>query len=124
MFHVLVVDDDENIAGMLRQTFEQAGYKAATAYDGQQALKELARQGFDLVVADIIMPGRDGLEIIQEMKKRFPETKIIAMTGGGVMREDVLLKMAQKFGAQKTFLKPFYPAEIVNAARELLQPPA
>ena len=119
---ILVIDDDPRMVGLLRQTLEAAGYEVAGAGDGKQGLSLFRQNPADLVIVDLIMimPEKEGMETIQELRAHFPETKIIAISGGGRVRPDPLLSAARRLGADRAFLKPFYPGEILEAVRELL----
>ncbi len=75
----------------------------------------------DLVIVDILMPSKDGIETIKEFARDFPEVKIIAISGGGLMTPQEYLGMAKKLGADVTLTKPFEPEELLEAIRELLE---
>ena len=120
MARILVIDDDVQLVEMLRQSLESDGHQAVGAPDAEAGLRLFREQPADLIIIDIILPGKNGLETIREVGRDFPEVKIIAITGGGPTRKDMFLSVAKKLGAQRTFLKPFYPTEMLRAVRELL----
>lgn len=124
MKRILLVDDDEDFRRLLRETLETAGYYIETAAEGAEALKLYQRHIFDLVVTDIIMPGKEGLETIVELHGLNPALKIIAMSGGGCLEADGYLEMAHELGASKTIAKPFTPDEILESVAGLLNPQA
>jgi len=100
---------------------ENDGYNdIEDAENGYIGMKLIRKSHFDLVITDIIMPDKEGIETIMEIKKDFPATKIIAMSGGGKIGADSYLVMAGHLGADKTMAKPFLQSEIINAVRELL----
>ena len=84
MSHILIIDDDILICQLLRRILEQLGHRVTDAQDGRKGLNAFQADPADLVITDLIMPGMEGIETIMEMKRRFPGTKIIAMSGGGV----------------------------------------
>ena len=117
---ILVIDYDPRIVNLLQQTLEAGGYEVAGACDGNQGMRLFRENPADLVIVDLIMPEKEGMETIQELRGDFPETKIIVISGGGRMRPDPLLSAAKSLGADRAFLKPFYPSEILVAVREML----
>jgi YesN/AraC family two-component response regulator len=77
------------------------------AVDGVEASRMLAQQAFDVVLTDMLMPSKDGVELIGELRTKYPATRIIAMSGGGHIHSDQYLKIAQKLGAHASISKPF-----------------
>ena len=119
--YILAVDDDPAISDLVKQNLEDAGYQVFVANDGKEAERYLNAMSFDLLVTDIFMPEKDGLELLQKLRQKNRGLKIVAMSGGGgTFAPDVFLKMAKKLGAQRTFEKPFDWKEFVAAVRELL----
>ena len=114
---LLVVDDEPHIRLLLRQAMEQCGYDVEEAADGQEAIRRLSETTFDLVIADILMPERDGLEVIIFLRKEHPNVKVIAVSAPGY---DLFLRSAKGLGAARVFQKPFKLADITSAAEELL----
>ena len=122
MARILIIDDDDQFRTMLRKMFEKAGYvDIEEANDGAVGMKIFRQRPFDLVITDIIMPDKEGIETIMETRKDFPAIKIIAMSGGGKIGPDNYLVMAGHLGAGRTLAKPFQQSELVNAVRELLK---
>jgi CheY-like chemotaxis protein len=99
---------------------EREQHEVAEALDGMQALKLCRQQPFDLVITDILMPNKEGLETIIEMRREHPGIKIIAMSGGGRTGNLEFLDAAEMMGAHKTLGKPFSRQEMSEAIRELL----
>ena len=120
MGKILVIDDEPYILLMLKKMLEKAGYMVDLASNGREGLELFEKESADLVITDIIMPDKEGLELILEMKKKSPGLKIIAMSGGGRISPESYLECASHFGAEKVFQKPFKQKEIVSAIRELL----
>ncbi len=96
---------------------EQEGYEVVEASDGRRAIRCLDESEFDLVIADIIMPEQDGLEVIMFLRREQPNVKVIAVTGLG---NGLYLSCAEKLGANRVFSKPFAIADLAAAAGELL----
>jgi YesN/AraC family two-component response regulator len=106
---------------MLKELFEMANYEVLLAPDGGAAMKLHCANPADVVITDIIMPEKEGLETIIEFRRRFPGVKLIAISGGGKIEANEYLKTALHLGAQKAFSKPFEVIELLNAVRELLK---
>ena len=96
------------------------GYDVAEAADGNAGMKRFCERPADLVITDLIMPEKEGIETIVELRRRFREVKIIAMSGGGIIEAGDYLGMARGVGAHRVFEKPFGVSEMLNAVRELL----
>ncbi len=121
MPRVLVIDDDEQIRSLLRAILEREGYEVETAADGAQGLNLFRKDPADLVITDILMPEKEGLETIRELCDEFPDAKIIAISGGGSLAHpEVYLELCKKFGALRTFQKPVDRHELVTAVREII----
>jgi DNA-binding response OmpR family regulator len=121
MIRILVIDDDINIREMLKECLERAEYEVLVASDGKAALKLHSANPVDLIITDIVMPEKDGLEIIMEFRRRFPAVKVIAISGGGKIGANEYLNIAKGLGVTKTFSKPFELRELLAAVRELLR---
>jgi len=117
---ILIIDDDNKVRGMLRQTLERAGYDVLDAPDGKEGINLYRKDPVDLVITDLIMPEKEGIETIIELKRDFPDVKIVAISGGGQIDSEEYLHMAEKLGAQRTFTKPFELKELLEAVRELI----
>jgi DNA-binding NtrC family response regulator len=120
---ILVVDDEPGIRELLSLMLEAAGHTVRTAEDGMQAPKVLANQSVDIVITDLLMPERDGLEFITEVRKKFPKVKIIAMSGGGHIARDSYLRIAKNFGAHVLLEKPFSQSGVLGAIDAVLATP-
>lgn len=102
---------------------ESAGHTVVTAEDGLQAPKVLASTPIDIVITDLLMPERDGLEFITEIRKKYPDLRIIAMSGGGHIARDSYLRIAKNFGAHILLEKPFSQAGVLAAVENVLKDP-
>ncbi len=120
MAKILVIDDDEQIRAMLRQLLEKQGYEVFIASDGVEGLKLFRKESIDLIITDIIMPEKEGIETIRELVNEFPDVKIIAMSGGGRIGPEAYLRMAKGFGASHTFTKPIDLKELSEAVKKLI----
>ncbi len=121
MARILIIDDDNLVRRMLRQVLEAENYEVVEAEDGTQGLKINREKPADLIITDIIMPEKEGIETIGDFRREFPEIQIIAMSGGGRIGPDAYLKMAKDFGAMRTVVKPINKAELLEAVKELLK---
>jgi CheY-like chemotaxis protein len=117
---ILVIDDDPDIRDTVRRMLESRGHSVETASDGTAGINALAQRAPDLVITDIFMPGRDGIETLIELRKAFPSLKVIAMSGGGGGGLLNLLHDAELLGADRTIPKPFIPRELLAAVNDLL----
>ena len=119
MARVLVVDDDFQMREMLGVILQRKGYDVITAADGRLAVQLQKKSPFDLVITDIIMPEKEGLETISELRHSYPCLKIIAISGGGRHRPGGYLELARQLGADRILAKPFGSWEILSAVNEL-----
>ena len=120
MPRILIVEDDENLRALLKSALSSEGHEVTEAADGGAALKHLAQTPADLVVTDMLMPGKEGVETIVEIRRNLPQTKIIAISGGLRGSKFDILRMAEKVGAHRSMAKPFSMGEIIQAVADLL----
>lgn len=114
---VLVVDDEDQIRQLIRETLEQAGYEVLEARDGKEGLERYRSKPADLVIMDILMPDQDGLESIMTLRREFPTSRVIAITGGSDMIGILnFLDVAKMLGARRTLQKPFEMKTLLDAA--------
>lgn len=118
---ILIIDDDPQVLAMLRQRLMRNGYEVIEAADGKEGVKIYRENPTDLIITDLIMPEKEGIEIIIELRRDFPDIKIIAMSGGGRVSPDQYLPMAKGLGARYTFAKPIEMEELLQAINELLR---
>ena len=123
MKQILLVDDESSFREPLQRVLQQAGFQVETAGDGQSALDQYRRQPADLVLIDLIMPIKEGLETIPELRRLNPSLKIIAMSGGGRLDPNSYLDIACCLGADLTLAKPFTREELITAVNQLLAEP-
>jgi len=124
MANILVVDDEESVRVSLRMVLTAAGHKVTEACNGLVADRKLEANSYDLVVTDIIMPDKEGIELISDIAKLYPDVKVIAITGGGPRRNLAgqktmgtgdMLSTASMLGADDTLDKPFSPDELIES---------
>jgi DNA-binding response OmpR family regulator len=120
MARILVIDDEPEMRTILRQILEGAGYEVVDASNSREGLSRYSEKPADLVITGLVMPEKEGIETILDLKRRFAGVKIIAISGGGHVGPDDYLSIASGLGAQKTFAKPFNIGELLKAIRELL----
>ena len=120
MARIIVIDDDVQVLEMLRQTLECEGYEVVDAPNGNEGIKLCRENPADLIITDIIMPKKEGLETIIALKRDFPDSKIIAISGGGRISPEEYLSMAKKLGAGYALAKPVEREELLAAVRELI----
>ena len=123
MKRILVIEDDDSVRKLIRRILEGAGYTVLEAPDGVQGVQVYREQHPDLVLTDIFMPGKEGLETILELGLLDPEVRIIAVSGGGNMGILNPLPMAAKLGAVRTLAKPFGRRELLEAVAAALEDP-
>ena len=105
---ILVADDEAGIVALMDKWLRHAGHTVSCAVDGLEAARLLASQRFDLLITDVVMPERDGLEVIVAFKKTQPAGRILAISGGGkYVQSSDCLKMAKGLGAHAAVMKPF-----------------
>jgi two-component system response regulator MprA len=115
---ILVVEDNPRVREVLHQTLAFAGYDVVVTADGEEALAAYAAAPTDLIITDLMMPRKDGVETIQGLRRQHPAAKVIAMTAarGRFNR----LTAARHVGAHRTLLKPFEMTDLLAAIREVL----
>lgn len=123
MARILVIDDEEDIRALVQQTLESDGHEVIPAPDGAQGLALQRKNPADLVITDIFMPEREGLETIHDLKREFPTVGIIAMSGGGrsLNVRDSLSTMASALGIDVFLLKPFDLTTLLDSVRLVLR---
>lgn len=118
---VLVVDDDRAVRGLVRRTLEGAGYRVLEAADGADALRIVDAHPVALVVTDVLMPERDGIEVVLQLATRERRVPIIVMSGGGTgLDVETLVSTALAFGAAAALAKPFSIGALLSLVGEVL----
>ncbi len=114
---ILVVDDDASVRGLFEHVLSEAGYEVVVACDGCEALVKVRERGFNLLLTDLVMPEREGLELIMILRKERPDLKVMAVSGafGGAF-----LEAAEALGASAVLLKPVSPGQLLDAVRNIV----
>ncbi len=120
MERILIIEDNESIKKLLVWLFKDKGYETVSASNGLEGKKMLLESPIDLVITDIVMPQKDGLELIVELRKVLPEIMIIAISGDCSFGAETFLDTAKACGVRKVFEKPFELNRLYEAAEELL----
>lgn len=117
---VLVVDDDEALLQVMGRALESAGHEVRLAAHGEAGLKLFRAEPPDVVVCDIVMPDRDGIELIPEMKTLSPGARILAISGRQMIGPLDVLHLAERLGADRVLAKPFGMETLTAAVGDLL----
>ena len=120
MINILVIDDELQVREILQHMLEMKGYSVLLAEDGEEALEKCKNHDIDLMIVDMVMPKKSGLDTIKEVKRAYPDIKIIAISGGYLIGPKRYLDNAKTFGADRFFEKPFSSGEMLGAIEELV----
>ncbi|MEX2454672.1 MAG: response regulator [Rhodospirillaceae bacterium] len=120
MGKILVIDDDDMVRDLLMETLRRADYDVDIANNGAEGLKHFEDTRYDLVVTDILMPEKEGIETIMAMRKSDPATRVLAISGGGRTGNHDYLDIALVLGATAVLRKPFRPSQFLEKVRTLL----
>ena len=119
MARILLIDDDDLLREILAKALTQAGHVVIEAREGREGVELFRAASADLVLTDMMMPEREGLETISALRRELPRLPIIAMSGGN-NNSPLYLKLATQLGAQRRLAKPFTPALLLRTIEELL----
>lgn len=122
MGEIIIIEDDELLRQMLTRWLGSQRYVVREAGNGNEGLRLMRERPACVVITDIVMPDMEGIETIRHLRRLYPNTKIVAISGGGVGDANSYLKIASGLGAHRTFAKPFLPAELLAAVEDLLPP--
>ena len=117
---ILIVDDEDAAIRVLTQLLERAGYAVTSSQSAKDGMFLQREDPADLIIMDIFMPDLNGLEAIQRLKKTYPETPIVAISGGNNMAGRDCLDLAREKGADYAFRKPFKAAEFIDVINTAL----
>jgi len=117
---ILVIDDDDLVRATIVAVLDRADVEVTEAEDGNVGMRLFEESGHDVVITDILMPNREGIETIRDLRRAEQDVKIIAMSGGGNIDKMQLLDLARKFGADRVLPKPFTPQQVLTALDEVL----
>jgi two-component system, chemotaxis family, chemotaxis protein CheY len=119
---ILLIDDEALVRRTVGRILHRAGHAVVMAENGHDGVALLQTENPDLVITDIIMPDKEGIETIREIRELRPDLKIIAISGGGRLGNVDYLAMTLKLGASEALTKPFDPAELIEAVSRCLHP--
>ncbi|HWI28976.1 MAG TPA: response regulator [Stellaceae bacterium] len=117
---LLVIDDDAGMRKLMVRTLTGKKHRVIEAENGREGLKLVEEHKPDLVITDILMPQKEGIETIREVQERAPQTRIIAVSGGGMSQNLMFLDVARAFGADAVLAKPFRPAQLLEMVEQVL----
>ena len=117
MYKVLIADDNKQIVSILSEYCKKNNFTVSTVFDGEEALKEIEKNKFDIVLLDVMMPKKDGFDVCRETRK-FSNVPIIMITARG---EDYEKIMGLEIGADDYIVKPFSPGEIIARINAILR---
>ncbi len=120
MARILLIEDYDLVRGLLRETLEFAGHTVIEARTGAEGLDLFRKGGADLVITDIVMPDKDGIDVVRALREQVPPVNIIAISGAPGDSAEDYLDLAYRMGAVKVLLKPFTIAALIAAIDELL----
>jgi DNA-binding NtrC family response regulator len=121
MKQILIIDDEPQMRSMLKKMFEREGFDVTTASDGEKGIKTFKKNPADLIITDLIMPEKEGIELIMEFKKDYPDVPILAMSGGGRNSPDTYLNISKRLGAYAVFEKPIEKKELLAVIKKALK---
>ena len=117
---ILVIDDEFEIRRLIVKMLKSEGYEVIEAADGEAGMDVIkAVKKIDILITDLIMPEKEGIEVIQEVKKIFPDIKILAISGGGRGDARNYLALAKAMGAHQVLKKPFIKHDLIKAIKLL-----
>ncbi len=114
---ILLIDDDEDFRGYVHDLLKKRGFEVLIASNGKEGVDIIKNEKVDLVLTDMVMPEKEGVETIMELKLEYPDVKVIAMSGA--MRKDTYLKLADNLGAHIILSKPFKKEVLLTAIEEM-----
>jgi len=124
MAAILVIDDNAQMRLMIRRILAVAGHAVVEAADGDEGIEQFRARPFDIVISDILMPRKEGIETIRELRSFAPTVWIVATSGGGANRNMMFLDFAKALGADMALPKPFRAEELIAAIEARKQHPS
>jgi len=121
MAHILLIEDDNQARKAIRKMLEKIDNKVTEAQNGKLGIQLYKNNSFDLVITDIVMPEKEGIEVIFELRQINPAAKIIAISGGGSLGTLEYLDMAKKLGAKDSISKPIRFEELISTVETVLK---
>ncbi len=121
MGRILIVDDDAQIRQLFKRILEEKGHQVFIAVDGEDGIIQYKKEKPDLMLLDIIMPNKEGIEVIREITSEYKNAKIIAVSGGGKGKAVDYLSYAKHFGAKQIIEKPVSPSKLIESINKILE---
>jgi DNA-binding response OmpR family regulator len=118
---ILIIDDEDLLRETIAQVLDAAGFDTREASDGEQGIADFRKSPSDLVITDILMPTKEGIETIRELRRLSSGVKIIAMSGGGSVLKTSYLDVARQLGANVVLKKPFEMRALLDAVNTCLE---
>ena len=121
MADIIVIDDDPALRGTIRKILERGGHEVREAEDGEAGLRRVAEQIPELVITDLLMPEKEGIETIMELQEHYPDLPVIALSGAGGADDPGPLTDAELLGARATLPKPFSVEKLLSTVDRVLR---
>lgn len=121
MATILTIDDNDLALEAMKIVLEENGHTVVTATNGEDGIAKIDGGDFNLVITDLIMPGKEGMETLQDIKRDYPEMKVVVVSGGGRSTPDMYLETAKNLGADAILAKPFTSKELLNTIKKTLK---
>ena len=118
MIRILVVDDEEAIRYLVKRPLEEAGYVVDEAQDGEEALARLRQEHYDVMLLDVVMPNKGGIEVLMDLSNEQPGLKVILVTGRARVEADPFQNLIDKLGVQTVLEKPIDPETILSTVQQ------
>jgi DNA-binding response OmpR family regulator len=119
--HILIIDDDDDLRLIIQEVLRAEGYKVSMAADGDQGIALQRTRPASLLITDIYMPNREGIETIRDFHEQFPNVPVIAMSGGGRLKSQTGLFIAKELGAAIILRKPFEMSDLLRSVATVLK---
>lgn len=121
MAKIMIVDDEDPVRAMLKEMLNMLDHEISEATNGREAIEKYCNQPVDLIITDLVMPDKSGIDLIMELKEEFPDVRVLAISGGGgITGRFDYLPIAQLLGADFILKKPFQMKELCNKVESLL----
>jgi DNA-binding response OmpR family regulator len=120
VYRILIVDDEQLVCNILTKILEKDGHQVVGVERGNTALETFRKNPFDLVITDLMLPDRGGLDVVWELHRDFPETRFIVTSGSGHLLEEDFITKAKDVGADEVLLKPFRPTQLIEKVHSIL----
>ena len=120
MKQILLIDDDDDFRESLKEVLETHRFAVTEGTNGDEGRRHLESQSYDLVISDVLMPEKDGIELMLLVRSKWPDTRVLMISGGGRLGAQDCLSMCEQLGADGTLRKPFSADDITAMIDELL----